>query len=417
MMVRYLLFVTVMFALSTSTVVAKEPGDTNYDEQKVPAYKLPDLLVDREGRPVGLPEWESHRRGEILRLFEESVYGATPQRKLPVTYKVVERDPNAFDGLATRKQIAAFFGDRRLRLDILLYIPNRPAKPVPAFVGLNFRGNHTVQRDPKIIRRIQRKGPKYERGASENRWPVQMLLDQGYALVTLHRDQVDPDNYKNDFADGIHPLFYDKGQKKPGPKEWGAIGAWAWSLSRVLDFLETDDRIDAKRVAVMGHSRLGKAALWAGAQDSRFAVVISNNSGCGGAALYRRCYGERIHHMLKPVPYWFCTNHQQYSKREHELPVDQHMLLALMAPRPVYVASATEDRWADPKGEFLAAKHASVAYALYGKSELSEIDMMPEPENPIHTTIGYHLRTGKHDVTAYDWQQYIKYADGFLRHE
>ncbi|PHS03175.1 MAG: acetylxylan esterase, partial [Blastopirellula sp.] len=274
----------------------------------------------------------------------------------------------------------------------------------------NFDGNHTIHADAAIIER----GNAVERGAKASRWQVETIIDSGYALATVHRDQIDPDNYRNDFTDGIHPLFYDKGQVKPKPKEWGSIGAWAWGLSRTLDYLETDEQVDASKVAVIGHSRLGKSALWAGAQDTRFAMVISNNSGCGGAALYRRCYGERIHHIIKPVGYWFCTNHHQYQKREHDLPVDQHMLMALVAPRPLYVASATEDQWADPKGEFLAAKYASPVYELFDKANLSE-HAMPKPDQPIHTTIGYHLRTGKHDVTAYDWQQYIKFADRFLK--
>ena len=178
--------------------------------------------------------------------------------------------------------------------------------------------------------------------------------------------------------------------------------------------LETDPDVDASRVAVVGHSRLGKTALWAGAQDQRFAMVISNNSGCGGAALYRRCYGERIHHMIKPVGYWFCYNHRLYQRRENQLPVDQHMLMALIAPRPLYVASALEDRWADPKGEFLAAKHASPAYELFGEHNLADASF-PEPDQPLQTTVGYHLRSGDHDVTAYDWQQYLKFADRHLQ--
>jgi len=391
----------------------QEPPDTNYDEAKVPHYELPDALTDNAGKSVGKVEWMAHRRAEVLRLFEDSVYGKTPSQKLSVRYEVLETDPRAFNGRATRKQVAAFFGDTGFRIDILLYIPNKPRQPVPGFIGLNFDGNHTVCLDPQI-NLIKRSGKQLARGAKANRWQIKSIIDQGYSLATVHRDQIDPDNYRHDFSDGIHPLFYTQGQTQPKPDEWGSIGAWAWGLSRVLDYLETDKRVDASKMAVIGHSRLGKTALWAGAQDTRFALVISNNSGCGGAALYRRCFGERIHHMIKPVGYWFCKNHHQYQKRENDLPVDQHMLLSLIAPRPLYVASATADRWADPKGEFLAAKHASPVYSLFGKPGLFD-EEMPPADKPIHTTIGYHLRKGKHDVTPYDWEQYIKFANKFLK--
>ncbi len=401
-----------LFSISSMSA-AEEPADTNYDEAKVPSYELPDPLVDNAGNPVGRDEWMTHRRAEVQQLFEESVYGSTPEKQLSVRYEVVDDDPEAIEGRATRKQVAAFFGEREYRIDILLYVPNQPNKPVPGFVGLNFSGNHTVFADPEII---QRADQEKERGSKASRWQLEMLVDHGYALATVHRDQVDPDNYQHDFSDGIHPLFYAEGQAKPAPTEWGAIGAWAWSLSRVLDYLETDPQVDTSRMAVIGHSRLGKTALWAGARDTRFALVISNNSGCGGAALYRRCYGEQIHHMIKPIGYWFCTNHHQYQNREHELPVDQHMLMALIAPRPLYVASATEDRWADPKGEFLAAKYASPVYELFGKPALSDKEM-PASDDPVRTTIGYHLRTGKHDVTAYDWRQYLEFADKFLKND
>ena len=396
-----------------SILVAQEPADTNYDETRVPSYKLPDALVDNSGKQVGRDEWSAHRRAEVQTLFEDSVYGKTPDQELTARYEILDNDPEALDGRATRKQIAAFFGDDGYRLDILVYIPNQPRKPVAGFVGLNFDGNHTVHSDPGIIKR---RDNKKERGTKASRWQVEMIIGQGYALATVHRDRIDPDNYRNDFTDGIHPLFYREGQERPEPREWGSIGAWAWGLSRILDYFETDPQVDATRIAVMGHSRLGKAALWAGAQDTRFALVISNNSGCGGAALYRRCYGERIHHMIKPVGYWFCTNHHQYRHREHDLPVDQHMLLGLVAPRPLYIASATADRWADPKGEFLAAKYASHVYELFNRSNLSGHDL-PMPDQPIHTTVGYHLRTGKHDVTAYDWQQYLKFSDTFLKED
>jgi hypothetical protein len=233
--------------------------------------------------------------------------------------------------------------------------------------------------------------------------------------VTAHRDDIDPDNYRHDFSDGPHPLFYEPGQTRPNEKEWGSIGGWAWALSRMREWLENDGLVDASRLAVIGHSRLGKTALWAGAQDPKFKMVVSNNSGCGGAALYRRCYGERIHHMLKPVGYWFSRHHARYAQRESELPVDQHMLMAAIAPRALYVASATEDRWADPKGEFLAMKHAASVYALYGFRGLAT-GQMPSFDVPVTGgRLGYHVRTGRHDMTTYDWEQYLDFADLHLK--
>jgi len=400
----------VLLICSVSFSDAKEPADTNYDESKVPEYKLPALLIDNAGKSIGRTDWFGHRRAEVLHLLEESVYGKTPEKKLKVRYELIEQDQDALEGRATRKQVAAFLGDEGYRIDILLYTPNSVSGPSPAFLGSNFNANHTIHADEGILKR----GTSKKRGSFAGRWQLEMLIERGYALATVHRDQIDPDNYRNDFSDGVHPLFYEKNQVMPGADQWGSIGAWAWGLSRVLDWLETEDSIDASRVAVFGHSRLGKTALWAGAQDSRFAMVISNDSGCGGAALYRRCYGERIHHMIKPVGYWFCRNHHQYQKKEQELPVDQHMLLSLVAPRPLYVASATNDRWADPKGEFLAAKYASPVYELLGKKGLGEFQM-PSPNVPIHTRIGYHLRSGDHDVTAFDWQQYLAFAAQHLK--
>ncbi|NJN25846.1 MAG: acetylxylan esterase [Cyclobacteriaceae bacterium] len=399
----------------------------NYEESKIPAYALPEILVSKEGQSItSVDQWETIRRPEIVTDFETYVYGRIPKEKFEVQKEVlIEAD--ILGGKAHLKETKLTFSrqGRQISMNILLILPKKIDK-VPVFVGLNFYGNQTILDDPAIAITeswtmqndhfgiVNHKATAASRGVRHYRWPVGQIIARGYGLATIYYGDIDPD--KDDFTDGVHALFYQPGQIRPDKDEWGAISAWAWGLSRSMDFLEQEPAVDASGVLVMGHSRLGKAALWAGARDQRFAMVISNDSGCGGAALSRRKYGETVGRITTSFPHWFSDNFDQYANNEDALPVDQHMLVALVAPRPVYVASAKDDLWADPKGEYLSAYRAGEAYRLYNLKGLAS-ETMPEVNHPVGASVGYHMRTGVHDVTDFDWNAWMDFADRHLGRE
>ena len=414
---------TALLAMLLSGVaLAQQPG-TNYDEAKVPAYRLPELLVMNDGARVrGAADW-AKRRVEIRSLLESRMFGRAPARPVGLTFALDSIDKAALGGKAIRKQVSIHVAGKSLRL--LLYLPSGATRSVPVFVGLGFSPNQSVSADPgialagtwmvdKATKAIAlQPGQESSRGSAASQWQVETVLARGFGLATMYYGDIEPD-IDGALKLGIRGTYLQRGQEAPGGGEWGAIAAWAWGLSRVADYLETDTGVDSESLALVGHSRLGKTALWAGATDTRFGLVISNDSGEGGAAISRRAFGETVADLNSRFPHWFCGNYGQYSGREGEMPFDSHMLLALVAPRPLYVASAEDDQWADPKGEFLAVVAASEVYERLGKKGVGT-SQMPPVNQPAGDTVRYHVRTGKHDITAYDWQQYLDFADRHLR--
>lgn len=399
---------------------AQVPG-SNIDETKVPAYTLPDVLKMPNGKIVkNRSDWEKVQRPHLYDLYQNIQFGRYPSQVVPIRFVVLKTEPTALAGLATRKQIRIYLHptDTTTYTDVLLYLPNQAKKPVPVFVGYNFSGNHTLEADTNILLSktwiytkgkgvLNNRATAQSRGTDTSQWQIKEILSHGYALATAYYGDLEPD-HPDGWQTGIRTTL----QKELNiqPDEWGAMGAWAYGLSRIYDYLEKDPAIDAHKVALIGHSRLGKATLWAAASDPRFSLIISNESGEGGAALSKRWYGETVKIITTKFPYWFGRKYQSYGDQVADLPIDGHMLLALVAPRPLYVASAEGDTWSDPKGEFLSAREVSRVYALYGKKGI-ETTVLPAVHQPVGNSVRYHIRAGKHDVTLYDWQQYLQFAD------
>ena len=382
-----------------SDAATKRRPDTIYYEEKVPDYTLPELLVSGDGTKVTTAQtWKTARRAEILELFRTHVYGRSPDRP-EQTFEVVKVDPKALDGRATLKRVlVTVIGPKgRLSTTMSIFLPNSVKKPAPVFLLLSHRDPDSTDWTRKIKRPF---------------WSVEEIVARGYGAAAIQVTDFAPDR-RDGWKQGVHTIFDNPGDGSGDG--WGTLAAWAWTGSRAMDYFETDTDIDSTKVAVVGQSRGGKTALWAGARDERFAMAVSNCSGCGGAALSRRRFGETVKRINTSFPHWFCDNFDKYNDNEDNLPVDQHMLIALMAPRLAYVASAEDDLWADPKGEFLAARHAGDVYRLFGLDGL-DTDSIPPVESPIHGgRIGHHIHAGKHDLTEYDWQRFMDFADKHLK--
>ncbi len=397
---------------------------TNYDEEKVPPYTLPDLLSMTDGRKVtGKEMWQKERRKEILEILQENIYGKILPAPDHLYFELLSRKDDALNNTAIRKEIRIWAGmenGKSFFFDTLMYIPKNTKTPPPVFAGLNFQGNHacTPEEDVRLsaMRRPGYPEHKFPRGNQHDRWNFAECVRRGYASITANYHDIMPD-MPNRWAEGALNLFEEDLAQFYGPLEkYSAIGVWAWGLSRIADYLEQDKEVDASRMIVHGHSRLGKTSLWAGGIDERFKMVISNDSGCCGAALSRRDYGETIATIAGPEnpSYWFVKGFTDFMGRIDEMPFDQHFLLALAAPRPLAVASATLDRWADPRGEFLSCVSVAPVYHLFGLKGL-ETEEMPAPGKGIYSTVSYHIREGKHDQTFQDWEVYMDLADRYIK--
>ena len=356
---------------------------------------MPKILKTENHKDVEtVKDWESVRRPQILSLFENEVYGQMPTNYDKLEFSIINSDEKAMDGKASMKevQIEVFKDKESVQINLVLFVPSERKEPVPAFLLINNRS----ERNTAPLR-----------DTISGFWPAEMVINAGYAIAAFQVDDAAPDN-KDSYTEGVLKLYPDQLQKDNGMK---AIGAWAWAASRVMDYFEKDGDIDASKIVVVGHSRGGKASLWAAATDPRFAICVSNNSGNTGAALSRRWFGETVEIINTSFPHWFNQNYKRYNGNEQNLPVDQHMLIGLIAPRPVYVTNASLDLWADPKGSFLAMKEAEKVYTLYGLRSTLPMELPPNNTPIIHSPMGYHIREGKHNLTEYDWSNFLKFAD------
>ncbi len=422
--IRHLTVAAALLAVLPCVAQTDRKPHFNRDESAVPPYVEPDVLRMANGRlATTADEWIRECRPEVLHLLREDMFGFPPNRHLRLITKHRVEDRSAFSGLATRIQVTLVpSGDSHgLAIHLLLYLPNHSKHTVPVFLGLNYGGNQSVTVDPGVelhevwlpdtANRLvlhSETATDAMRGAAASEWPIERMLQAGYGFATLYDGDLEPD-FDGGEAYGFRVLPQLAEPDVPANQRWGAIGVWAWGLSRALDYLSKQPLVDAKRVIVIGHSRLGKAALWAGASDQRFGMVISNESGKGGAALMKRNFGETVEHLNTRFPYWFDGTFHEYSDQTDDMPFDSPFLLALVAPRPLYIASAAGDYTLDARGEYLAALLTTPVYQLYGETGMVSAEP-PQLDQPIYNDIGYHIRPGKHEMLDVDWDHYLAFV-------
>jgi hypothetical protein len=386
--------------------------------------ELPDPLVMLNGDKITTKEdWINKRRPELKTLFQHYMYGYFPDTPKKVEAKLEREDKNYFGGKATKKELTITFGpDGWPKIHLLLVVPNSRKKPAPVFVGMNFRGNHTVVDDkdvplptvwmyPDKATSKDNRAIETGRGTQVDVWALEQSIDRGYAVATFYNGDIKPDH--KEWTDGVHKHFFKEGQTAPGPREWHTIAAWAWGVSRAIDYLVTDKDLDKTKIAVVGHSRLGKTALLCAAFDDRVALSIPLQAGCGGTAPSRGKVGESVLRINTAFPHWFNGEFKKFNNAPDKIPFDQHCLVALVAPRPVLFANAQEDTWANPDGQFDVLKAAESVYKLLGSDGLAA-KKMPELNTLVDSTLGYYIRPGKHSMTTGDWKVFLNFADKHL---
>ncbi len=421
--------VFVLLPIIAKTQIPDWPDDEregikiNYTEARVPRYTLPDPLTLRNGEKVSdIQTWNEQRRPEIVRLFEENQFGRALGNPQNVSFTVFDKGTSVFEGKALRKQVSIHFG-KGPQADLLIYLPADSEKPSPLLLNVGFMANNQMVNDPGVkegeIWSGERKRVPAGKKSPFPKINVMQFIERGYGFATIYYGDIDPD-FRDGLPYGIRSQYLKPGQTIPGPDEWGAIAAWAWGLSRAMDYFETDAEIDAERVGITGVSRLGKTALWTAAADPRFAMAIPSCSGQGGAALSRRNYGETIKLITLPqrYGYQFCANYAKWGDAPDKAPMDAHMLIALMAPRPILLQTGDTDKWSDPMGEFKAAVAAEPVYELFGKKGLGT-NQIPASGIPVLHDIGYYIHKGGHGMNAEngtsDWKVYLDFMDMHLK--